>query len=365
MKRENIDILKDEVVIPEVVTNAAEDAFAKILCDTARAEQNSTEVALMKKPGTGLKKRWIAIAIVAVLAVGTLTVGAATNFQWFHLMTEELKISENEKAMIEKYNMGANIAQSVTDNGITITLEEYICDRRAAYVIYSIEGIDAPKEGQWLVLGGEGSHAGNTVNRSGKYLGKDTETGKLLYMESILTSSNGRMDSGYMFANFTSVEIGEEQSLETVWSKEGQWDFKVKLEENTSVREYQAADITIGNDDILLKSVTVSPVSIEYVTAYSKEYYDKACADEENRNSYRADCYGYKMKDGTIEEISGGGSSGGMGLTVTATFHYAHIIDIDQAESLLFRGDAFNSDDGITSEDFIEIPLADLQEVQQ
>lgn len=364
MKREKIDILREEIKIPEVVVDAAEDAFAQIAQEVSMS-QKSEVTKVKRKPG--FKKKWFAIAMVAVLAIGTLSVGAATNFQWFKAYTDVLEISEEEKALIEKYSMGAGVGQSVTDNDITITLEEYICDRRAAFIIFSIEGIDAPAEGQRLHLGGDGSHAGHVTNGSSKYLGQDPDTGKLLYMESILTSSTGQMVSGYMFANFTSVEIWEEEGIyEPILSKEGQWDFKVKLEETKGTKTY-TTDTPVKGEDASLKEVTISPISMEYVVEYSSDYYYSVVeAEKENDDiiwmDYVVDFYGFMMKDGSIERPSGGGGSQWR-MIATSECSFGKVIDVEQIESLLFFSEDYNSDDGVTAEDFVEVPLTSLKEV--
>ena len=383
MKREKIDVLKDEVKIPDIVMEAAEDAFSQIAreasgtdkmgiaskCqknDTDKfsfAKKNNKEIEMPIKKKSGFKKKWVAAAMVAVLAVATLTVGAATDFQWFKAYTEALEISEEDKALIEKYSMGDSIDQSVTDNDITITLEEYICDRNAAYVIYSIEGIDAPTEGQTLRLGGDGTHAGRVVNKSMQYLGQDADTGKLLYMESILTSATGNMASGYMFSNFTSVEIWEDTMAARTasWSAEGEWNFKVQLAENTAVTNY-TAEFSLQGKDAVLKEVTLSPISIKYTVEYDGDYYYGA-RESKDWDAYEVDCYGFKMKDGSIEAIMGGGY-GQNRLVSTSGCHFGKVINVEQIESLLFRNNTYDASDDITLEDFVEVPLAELQLVE-
>lgn len=95
MKREKIDVLRDEIHIPDVVMNAAEDAFSKIKLEaSASQKQNTAEVKMMKKP-VGFKKKWIAIAMVAVLAIGTLSVGAAKSDDWNWSLLKQAGVKES------------------------------------------------------------------------------------------------------------------------------------------------------------------------------------------------------------------------------------------------------------------------------
>lgn len=373
MKREKIDVLRDEIHIPDVVMNAAEDAFSKIKLEaSASQKQNTAEVKMMKKP-VGFKKKWIAFAMVAVLAIGTLSVGAATNFQWFQAYTDVLEISEDDKAMLEENGMLAGVGQSVTDHDITITLEGYICDRMSAYILYSVEGIDPPKEGQNIRLVGSTS-AGFTSGSSSTYLGQDPETGKLLCLENIQTSANGRMDSGYMFSYFTGVEVWDEGGMTPALSKDGEWNFKIQLTENTAVITY-VANVPLNNGVATLKEVVLSPISMEYTVQYDSDYYyesaerikeafDNAVVDDEcnikmDETHYNVDIYGFLMKDGTIESPNGGGS-GSWRLLATSTYSMGKVIDVDNISALLVADEKFNSDDGISVEDFEQIPLENL-----
>lgn len=82
MNRSKVEILKEEIVLPEVVVAAAEDAFDKILREASMEKVEKMEVACMKSRKPKFKKRWVALVAVAALVVGTLSVGAVKSDDW-------------------------------------------------------------------------------------------------------------------------------------------------------------------------------------------------------------------------------------------------------------------------------------------
>lgn len=149
MSKEKIDILKDEVVIPEVVTIAAEDALTIILRETSQEkEQEKMEVALVKNRKPKFKKRWIAIAAVAALAVGTISVGAAKSDDWNWALLQRAGVTEAEAIdTIQLDNGYVMIDASDTSTGtdylakeggvpkdVTLTVTESFGDNNNVYV---------------------------------------------------------------------------------------------------------------------------------------------------------------------------------------------------------------------------------------
>lgn len=362
MKKEKMDILKEDIIIPDVVTDALESAYAKILEETAAPEQNGKVVAMKKKDRPGFKKKWIAVALVAVLAVGTLSVSAATDFKWYGLIKEAMFMTDAKEDAVEKYDMASVVGQSVTDNGVTITVEQTVCDADNFFVVLSIEGVEAPASAEESIVF-EHFNISSSQNYGGEYFGVDEETGKLLYLwQGSLMGTNN-------LGTTLTMELGNlmkcNYKLEELWRVDGTWNFQIPIEGSAAevVKELHAPT---GNPEIMLEKVTLTPLSIEYETSYNdpeqmREWWDDPNQpDEATSDGF----YGFLMKDGTIESAYYGGmnSSAHPGFTGRTTNQsYGTVIDLDQIEALLFDNKTDDVIPGLhdepTLEDFVVVPL--------
>ena len=89
------EILNQEIQIPEVVQNKANEAFARIQCEALQSKMEGN-----KRVNTGAlfrkgKRRKLTMAIlVTVLILGTITVGAAANMICSQGIQEEFYVRE-------------------------------------------------------------------------------------------------------------------------------------------------------------------------------------------------------------------------------------------------------------------------------
>ena len=384
--KNKIDILKQEVEISDVVMNATEETFAKILKENKKVKEvrfEMTEAKRKKKFG----KKWVAIAAVAVLAAGSLTAAAGAHFNWFSPVEEEMYITDAQKDALEKFALGTEVGDSETHNGVTITLEQIICDEHYFFAVLSVEGMDYPEAEQWI--GFKEWDVDITcvgINRGtyGQYLGVDEETGKMLYLyEGDVREDNivGQtmtitLNTPQIYRPHTEEELSFDEEPgpiidNSVKSYEGEWTLTAVLEGSQEKIEVTFDSAPTGNPYITLDSVILSPLSIERATTHSDP--EKMIADwddPDNGGEYNDGFYGFLMEDGTIQRGTGGSGSGSFNKSMTGRIDkggYGTIVDIDQIEALLFidvtdtaklmeiwdKADAGNA----TTDDFVVVPL--------
>lgn len=368
MKREKIDILRAEIKIPEVVVDAAEDAFSKIAMEAAGNTKNKSK--------SKFKKKWFAIAMVAVLVLGTITVGATTDFQWFKPVEEDLSISEEEKTLIEKYAMGNTIGQTAVQNGITVTAEQYICDRNVVYAIFSVEGVDAPTGQEWLDFSDYDVNVGSSLGSvGGRYLGEDEETGKQMYAYVSENFSQKDITGRYVHVTLAGLEhltpIPEEAYESGAWTEydntkatyDGTYAFKWQLNNSVPIQDYTVENLEIADSGITVQSVSISPLSVLVEAKCSPETYEIMRDSSDDEYEWWSGFSGLKMKDGSI--VHSGGSYRVKGNVVTDLCANDKVIDLDQVEALLFV-DPLDLDQRVPIEerDLIEVPLSELTLVQ-
>ncbi|MBP3700385.1 MAG: hypothetical protein J6I64_00705, partial [Lachnospiraceae bacterium] len=158
-KKNGLDMLQQEVEIPEIVQQRAQDAFDQIhreakLADNGivRISEARREETTMKKKGRKTKRTWMVAVLTAVLVLGTMTVAVATYRRGlsegmkedFHISPEqEQELLSREDGLVhvieqtqeevstevkETEIKEEEVVTSVTRQGITISLTDMMVD---------------------------------------------------------------------------------------------------------------------------------------------------------------------------------------------------------------------------------------------
>lgn len=353
MRREILNVIENDVEIPEIVLKATEKAFAQIPDDVPE-QTKGTVVTLEKKK---FKKKWIALVAVAILVVGTLSAGATNGFKWYQQLSEKMFVSDAEKNTAEKYNLENTQNLSVKDKGVTITVEQTLSDSEAFYVVLSIEGKPEPQNAyqsitfyDFLISSKDGVQG---HDYGGEYIGIDAETGKMLYLwEGLLPESETAKDTLVLelgkLANMELVENpeGDGYDFNEIWRVDGQWKFEIPLEGGTVEMDYVFPDKPVYSGVELLRA-KVTPLALEL------EWSEPSGINE---------FYGYLMSDGSVKYASHGATGYGepqLGGVVTA-YKYGTIVDVEHVEAILLwdmEKDPDTRAESQSAEDFIVIPL--------
>lgn len=395
--KHTLDILQEEVVIPEIVQEKANTAFDAICREVSGKHEDLGNKDGKKDPerkpvsaGAGRKHRRKILATVfaAALAVCTVTAGAAVYMNWSRGMEEELRVTKEQKQTAEESGLAAFPKQSVTNNGVTVTAQQSIVDNYYGYLSFKVEGYTLEQGEEPGFVGIGVLVDGEAVTWSGSFydglisgddgkavladgspvpLAEDgsflisyvQEDGSLEYR--INMSANG--EKGGFFHKPIHVEFrdlgtykGKAEDIQT--EVEGTWAFDWVLEGDDSVYSTECS-APLGDTGAVVTGAEISPISIKAIYDFPREtvteigYHEsQEEVDGEMRQISEPFEYthyteppvlaGVKLKDGTLLPYLYMGP-GQEGYTDEKTDQYVsmfavdRILDVEEVQSLLFK----------------------------
>lgn len=379
--KKNSNIFQDDIKVPEIVLQKADEAFAGIQTEgrSTMKKNNQTE----NRKHTFWRNPAAVAACTCIIVAGSVTAGAAVHHVWSRGMqgavqatdTQQKELTDKGAAVVLKEQKDYS-KLAVTDNGITITPETIIVDENFAHIAFSVKGYDLaegdePGFDDWNIGvkdGKEGSSVqayggfydgivsdenGNPVYEDGSSLKEDEqgqiishyvdEDGNLEYVASI-----GVADWKDSLLGKTIVcklkDLGTLYKTRFTLAKEGNWDFEIKLPDVSTASNIKVAK-GIENTPFTVDDVELSPISIKINYSVNGEVTFK-----EDTNQV-PQFLGVILKDG--KKISFLGDAGGTGYNEAMTEAYTlssfvQVIDPDQVQAIILR-----NDDG----EQIEIPI--------
>ena len=394
-KKNGLDMLQQEVEIPEIVQQRAQDAFDQIHREAKLADKGIVRISearreeqTMKKKGRKTKRTFAVAALTAILVLGTMTVAVAAfrgslteGFKnMFHLsekqeedllnredgllhiietespetesgnekeeMTEEVHTtSSKEEVELESNENGLRLSEgdvtSATDNGITVTLSQAMVDGYHLIVSLRVEGL--PEDNAESILFAErkmrfiGEERFGSVVTNAYYYGDGV--GEWVF--SARPRNKADAEPGWFFGKQLSIHlkdlnmfIGKEEGHTKVL--EGEWDlcWTVHGTEETTVFEVNEK---LGNTGATVTNVIITPITME--THYD---FPKTEVKEGNLSEYKDPpvLRGVILKDGTVyvpvtfrelERYAPGSDS-----EYIVTGQASYILDPNEIESLLY-----------------------------
>lgn len=379
--KKNSNIFQDDIKVPEIVLQKADEAFAGIQTEgrSTMKKNNQTE----NRKHTFWRNPAAVAACTCIIVAGSVTAGAAVHHVWSRGMqgavqatdTQQKELTDKGAAVVLKEQKDYS-KLAVTDNGITITPETIIVDENFAHIAFSVKGYDLaegdePGFDDWDIGvkdGKEGSSVqvyggfydgivsdenGNPVYEDGSSLKEDEqgqiishyvdEDGNLEYVASI-----GVADWKDSLLGKTIVcklkDLGTLYKTRFTLAKEGNWDFEIKLPDVSTASNIKVAK-GIENTPFTVDDVELSPISIKINYSVNGEVTFK-----EDTNQV-PQFFGVILKDG--KKISFLGDAGGTGYNEAMTEAYTlssfvQVIEPDQVQAIILR-----NDDG----EQIEIPI--------
>lgn len=141
------EVLSQDIQIPEIVQNKANEAFRQIRCEMPQSRKEENENMSARALFSNGKRRKLTIAIlVAAMILGTITVGAAVYKKWSQGIEEEFHVDEEKKQFAEDSGVIDFPNLSVTDNGVTVTVKQSMADDYFAFVSFKVEGFEIEKD---------------------------------------------------------------------------------------------------------------------------------------------------------------------------------------------------------------------------
>lgn len=379
--KKNSNIFQDDIKVPEIVLQKADEAFAGIQTEgrSTMKKNNQTE----NRKHTFWRNPAAVAACTCIIVAGSVTAGAAVHHVWSRGMQGAVQATDTQQKELTDKGAAVVLKEtddysklSVTDNGITITPETVIVDDYFAHVGFSVKGYDLAegdepgfddwdigvkdgKEGSGVqVYGGfydgiVSDENGNPVYEDGSSLKEDEqgqiishyvdEDGNLEYVASI-----GVADWKDSLLGKTIVcklkDLGTLYKTRFTLAKEGNWDFEIKLPDVSTASNIKVAK-GIENTPFTVDDVELSPISIKINYSVNGEVTFK-----EDTNQV-PQFLGVILKDG--KKISFLGDAGGTGYNEAMTEAYTlssfvQVIEPDQVQAIILR-----NDDG----EQIEIPI--------
>lgn len=379
--KKNSNIFQDDIKVPEIVLQKADEAFAGIQTEgrSTMKKNNQTE----NRKHTFWRNPAAVAACTCIIVAGSVTAGATVHHVWSRGLqgavqatdTQQKELTDKGAAVVLKEQKDYS-KLAVTDNGITITPETIIVDENFAHIAFSVKGYDLaegdePGFDDWDIGvkdGKEGSSVqvyggfydgivsdenGNPVYEDGSSLKEDEqgqiishyvdEDGNLEYVASI-----GVADWKDSLLGKTIVcklkDLGTLYKTRFTLAKEGNWDFEIKLPDVSTASNIKVAK-GIENTPFTVDDVELSPISIKINYSVNGEVTFK-----EDTNQV-PQFFGVILKDG--KKISFLGDAGGTGYNEAMTEAYTlssfvQVIEPDQVQAIILR-----NDDG----EQIEIPI--------
>lgn len=395
-----LNILQEEVVIPDVVWERAEDAFAAI-----RREAEDMEPEKKEKVGysdgkrryvrRNSKKKFVLALIAAVLVVGTIS-AAAAYLRRSKSLTEGLRLTEQQQTQMQEEHMATFVEQSCVDQGITVTAIESITDQYFTHIAFRVEGyqvepgVQPDFESVDVMVGGQDGFSYNSSFYSGIVAGADGRPERA-DGSPLQTGADGSiienymLDDGSMEFKLTLFHMGQKgffinQPIHVVLNHlgtvekaafkpdiEGTWTFDWTLEGSPEVRKCDL-DVPLGDSGATVTRVEISPISLLAEYHFPRQSQQEVYLDEngqEHMGNFDVEppyLSGIRMKDGTVypyisRGMGGSGYESETSSVYRTVFAVGRILDVDQVESLLFLKPNTSGEGKTLEEQYYIVPI--------
>lgn len=315
-----------------------------------------------KTPPTSSRRKIWPMVVAATLVIGTISVSAATYIQWSKGLEERLQITNGQRQLLENNQMSSYVGQSVTLDGITVTVQESIVDNHFAYLSFKVEGYTI-EDGEEPAF----SHVDFYVNNKSWYSGgwsagfykgstQDTdkktqatsyimEDGSMEYQVVMMSDVKGYFIDKPIHVELKDLGIYNAKTKNVDVNAEGNWCFDWILTGSDAMEQYEL-HASLEDSGATVLNAELSPISISITYEHPKqEMVEKITAqngDEITHTTYKRppEFTGVRLKDGTIytnlvdSEIRGYMEENSAVYEYTASLK--QIIDAEQVESLLF-----------------------------
>lgn len=358
-----VNELKQDIVVPKVVQEKAEDAFAQIRREAEREQHDKKVIRFCRNRKTVFGRSRAAAAMLAVLVCASaVTVSAAAYRMWSSSLKETLHVTEQQQKDLEENTVSAYPMQSSEDAGVTVTSVQSIADNQYAYLAFKVEGYDFSKNDEsafdkvWALIDGKdtniygGSFAGDEycmVISPAKQL--DTVIGKEIRV--------GFSGLGSCEKAGVNMEI------------DGVWELSWTLQGSDDLAAYDLTE-AIGDSGVILTRAEISPISLNITCTMPRTTIKVPYVDETNQQEGMTEMYrepprlvGVKMKDGSLcADIRNGGREGYTD-DESDIYHVSvitnRILNAAEVEALLFLKDniAGVGDDPLSEDTFYVVPV--------
>lgn len=129
-------IMKKELDLPIIVTERIADTLSRN-CE-GYDEESCKETIIGIKKYIKIKRQIAAIFTICLLGVGT-TVGAMELKKWHEYAAQEFHADVEQQNKLVTDGLAISPAISVTDNGVTVSVEQVVADSYSEYILLKVE----------------------------------------------------------------------------------------------------------------------------------------------------------------------------------------------------------------------------------
>ncbi len=261
-------------------------------------------------------KRFPTVAIVCLLILCMATAVAAGIVTWRRGLDDKLQVTEEIRQTYQETELFQEPKLSVTDQGVTVTLEEYVVDTHVAYIAFRVSGYELPEGKQPAFdevrydVDIEGSYGANwafydglVTNNDGKAVHLDGtpfekeyyvgDNGDLIFIIN-MTCSRDNYIGKTIRIELENLGTYSGKAGGVVVDVPGSWKFEWVLEGSDLAISKENLSLLIGESGSSLNSLRLSPVFVELNMTVPRNPEDM---ESTHHVPY---LYGVKMKDGTV-----------------------------------------------------------------
>lgn len=278
--------------------------------------------------------RMLAVWMV-LLVLGVSTALAAGVISWHRGLEDMLRVTEDTREYYQALGLFDAPGMSVTQNGVTVTLEQSIVDTNAAYFAFRVKGYQPPEGKQpafasvdyaadmegvitnasasffnGLVSNGEGRavYLDGSIPEDVSAVPYTDENGEMVYTISLLADGSSLVGRT-MRVTLTDLGVyGDKWGTHEVQAP-GTWTFEWTLQGTEHYWDFSALNLKIGDSGAKVTQVHLSPIHIQMSMDMGitlSEYEQLEGGDD--RIPY---FFGVKLKDGTrYEALTEAGAEG-------------------------------------------------------
>ncbi|GAE02177.1 ecf-type sigma factor negative effector [Clostridium botulinum B str. Osaka05] len=242
---------------------------------------------LKQVKGKRTKKNFKHKAVAASLIIATTLISVnipafAKNISEFKSVIQALVgYGVPKEGEYEKYSNSVN--KSVTDKGITLTINEVVCDDTELMIVYTIKTQDNIKKIVEEVKEATGIYF--SFSQYIKIDGKETSGG---------SSSDGKYLDGHTYINSESIDIGDmnlknsfnvDLNVKNIYDVIGNWNFKFSVSKNEAAKHTKVfkPNTKVQFDESLVNVEKVSFTPMNTNITVTGDYKDKSREATKNR----------------------------------------------------------------------------------
>lgn len=234
--------------------------------------QRTLDTQIINKTGRkkSMKKRFL-IVLAAVIAVFSVTAAAAHIIQWNSKLAQRFEANEQQQNRLVSNGAMADVNQTVTENGVTISAVQTLGDKNGVYVLFDIkapEGIVLTKDGSGISMAVDIEGVHNVSNSSQWMLDSEKPVSSSgganeCYYELWLNNSAGENWNGKTitveFTDLRDLNKGPDNNIIVP----GKWRLSWTLSYSEHIQTFDInKTYEVNGNEVLVKSVSLSPLTM-------------------------------------------------------------------------------------------------------